>query len=1211
MSRRPTLRTRRMSLSLSGSRALLVGCSAYGSDSLPDLPSVADTLTDLAAVLINSCNMDPANVQVIHNPASTQELGFAIARLSQEATDVLLFYYVGHGLLDEHGELYLSDCATDGRPSHLPYSAIRYSTARGSFLNTTARSSLIVLDSCWSGRAIATLGDDDPADLVGVDGAVVIAASARDELAHAPLGERNTAFSGALISYLRQGDPGGPEVLTVADAFRHLLTALPAAGRPAPKRHVSGRADVLALAENVAFGTDPLAHSRFAELVNADVVTVRQAFVLLALTRYLRQLDDNYSEDDFADALLAEPTLTALIISLFEARHDPKQVEREHVVRNLSNEVRARVEDSVEDRSIEQVFTKLINIISANVRSNYFLQRPQLAFCFDSSAVPGSPYPRPLRDYFVCSAQAAGVFLAFGPLPRGPLVLRDRIDGIRDGVLDAAPSEIVRSAHTVTGRALGAFAPIAGKWTREEACEAYGAVVNAMLEITDDFHDGQITAAAGIVRHDGDSAFLIVEGTDEDGDFADVGARVAAQRGYWLHRCYLCPADTSYQQLHEVAVRSALAFAEEHFGRLGVDPTADPVTMIAIGDLTGVLSRVLRLRPNFRLIAAIGDTHILLDPDPGAAGPPAELSRILASRNLARTDIDNEELCLQIGLWPRRLKSIPVSPAVDAALGLEGQARLRPDELIRGILRAPVDLLWVDSSATLIKHGGELNEGRRNRRNPDPAVDADSLRTKIIVESRDGGISHAGRVAFARSGGRITTASMDSIGTALYRDRLILNRMATGMANGRTESLGERSDQDSTMQYETANVVLADVKALARELDEPIMRDVFGSGVARLIAQLARQAENDPAMLEPADQIVERMDRYWTEGAFPTTPEVVSVAAYVRASTYDAIVRTDLPDTVSMFSTLVGFFSETATTAADGGKIFNHPLRREIIASRLANDVVDLSGTTFLARLTEELPNASVTDAVRAHVVGMELVGLQSIWVELERLPRGDRMAHELTARCRNVLARVIRWFLSNRPQPLTIGAELARFAGPVCDLSEELSSYLFGRERESVLDDRESLVGDGVPGELASKIAGFAALPGLLDIVDICEIVEREGQSELSDVAKVYFGLSEHLGIALAKGSLNVLPVADGWDSAAKAVLRDDLDGSLRAITLNALAGSWPGASVEEAIAQWERDNSYGLVRARSALYEIAMASDSKFTTMIVIGRALRGLTR
>lgn len=246
-----------MSLALPGSRALLVGCGSFESPNLPNLHSAERSMEDLRSTLIYRCGMAPENVATTANPSNVSELGLAVAELSGQATDVLFFYYVGHGLVSSDGDLHLSCSGTDPRPTHLPYSSVRYRTIQASLSNSIARSIVVILDCCFAGRAVNTLAsyeaEDQAADLAMVQGGCVLAAAARDELALAPLDGIHTAFTGELIEYLNDGDPGGPAHLTLRDVFRHLALRLPAKGFPLPRRRVSEDVDNLVLAGNPRF----------------------------------------------------------------------------------------------------------------------------------------------------------------------------------------------------------------------------------------------------------------------------------------------------------------------------------------------------------------------------------------------------------------------------------------------------------------------------------------------------------------------------------------------------------------------------------------------------------------------------------------------------------------------------------------------------------------------------------------------------------------------------------------------------------------------------------------------------------------------------------------------------------------------------------------------------------------------------------------------
>lgn len=224
-------------LSAPGTRVLLIGTGTHSAASgLPPVPAVMGTLADLGQVLVERCGLAEENLRVIRDPANPTELGIAIAQEAERADDVLWVYYVGHGLVNPAGELYLATVATDSRPGWVAYTALAYTALRGSLLQTAARSIVVVLDCCFSGRAVGVLGsaEEQEVDLARVHGGYVLAAAARDELALATPGAPHTAFTGELIRLLTEGDPEGPQQLTLRQAYRYLDRTLPARGFPVP-----------------------------------------------------------------------------------------------------------------------------------------------------------------------------------------------------------------------------------------------------------------------------------------------------------------------------------------------------------------------------------------------------------------------------------------------------------------------------------------------------------------------------------------------------------------------------------------------------------------------------------------------------------------------------------------------------------------------------------------------------------------------------------------------------------------------------------------------------------------------------------------------------------------------------------------------------------------------------------------------------------------
>jgi WD40 repeat protein len=252
----PEIRT---ALSSPGTRALLVGSGRYVAGSrLPAVPSVSDTVRDLAEVLVDRCGVRRENLQPpLLDPADPRAFGDAVAAAADEATDVLLLYYVGHGLISLGGELYLATNATDDLVDGLTFKALPYQAVRDAIANSSARSTVVILDCCFAGRAQGSYGTaaNDAFELASLANTYLLASASREVQALAPVGEKYTAFTGELLTFLRDGDPAGFPELTLDHAYWHLRRALAQRNLPSPQRQLSGAAGDLVLAPNPAAAT--------------------------------------------------------------------------------------------------------------------------------------------------------------------------------------------------------------------------------------------------------------------------------------------------------------------------------------------------------------------------------------------------------------------------------------------------------------------------------------------------------------------------------------------------------------------------------------------------------------------------------------------------------------------------------------------------------------------------------------------------------------------------------------------------------------------------------------------------------------------------------------------------------------------------------------------------------------------------------------------
>jgi glutamate dehydrogenase len=651
---------------------------------------------------------------------------------------------------------------------------------------------------------------------------------------------------------------------------------------------------------------------------------------------------------------------------------------------------------------------------------------------------------------------------------------------------------------------------------------------------------------------------------------------------------------------------------KRHFRELGVDTQSEDFTVVGIGDMSGdVFGNGMLLSRHIRLVAAFDHRHVFVDPSPDAARGFAERERLFALPRSSWDDYDRAAISAGGGVWPRTAKSVPVGPEIRAALGIaEDVTRLSPPELIRAILRAPADLLWNGGIGTYVKASEETHADAGDKANDAIRADGRELRVKVVGEGGNLGLTQRGRIEFARAGGKLNTDAIDNSAGVDCSDhevniKILLDRLvAAGELDreARNALLVEMTD-------EVAELVLADNRGQNTLLG-------VGRAHARGMVRVHRRFVADLAARRGIDRHLEVLPddagfrALEAAGTGLTGPELATLVAHAKLDLHARVLASDLPDTPAFAARLAEYFPRPLRERFPAA-VAEHPLRREILTTLLVNETVDAAGMTYAFRMEDEL-GAAPDDSLRAFAAVTAVFDLPELWARLASPEIPTVVSDRVALVSRRLLDRATRWFLTNRPQPLAIGSAITRFAGPVRELRTRLPELLVGRECAEMRRAAARLEAEGVPAALAGEAAALMESYGLLDVVELVELADREKEPrEPFEVAQLYYALSEHLGINPALTAVSGLERGDRWHSLARLALRDDLYGSLRAVTLDALREAPPGTPVDEAIAQWERANASRLLRARPALDQILTGQRLDLATLSVASRQLRGLAR
>ncbi|AEV88290.1 NAD-glutamate dehydrogenase [Actinoplanes sp. SE50] len=956
----------------------------------------------------------------------------------------------------------------------------------------------------------------------------------------------------------------------------------------------------------------------FNELVLRAGLTWRQVVVLRAYAKYLRQAGNVFSQRYVESTFIAYPEIARLLLQLFEARFSPALQIGESDRTRRAGEVAARITellDQVESLDQDRILRSYLTLIEATLRTSFYQRGPEgrpksyVAFKLNPEAIPDLPQPRPKYEIFVYSPRFEGVHLRFGAVARGGLRWSDRREDFRTEVLGLVKAQMVKNSVIVPVGAKGGFVLKQKPGDRDEAVECYKRFVTALMDVTDNILSGKIVPPVDVVRHDGDDPYLVVAADKGTATFSDIANEISVGKEFWLGDAFASGGSAGYDHKKMgITARGAWESVKKHFRDLGKDTQSEEFTVVGVGDMSGdVFGNGMLLSEHIRLVAAFDHRHIFLDPAPDAATSYAERRRLFDLPRSSWADYDAGLISEGGGVYPRSAKKIPVSPQVRAALDLAGSVTaLSPVELMRAILKAPVDLLFNGGIGTYVKAAGESHAEVGDKGNDAIRVNGSELRVKVVGEGGNLGLTQRGRIEFARAGGRVFTDFIDNSAGVDCSDhevniKILLGGAVTDGELGmpeRDELLAAMTDEVGALvlrdNYEQATA-LANARAQAHSL-LPVHR--------RMLIALEHRGElNRELEALPTDR--ELALRY-ENGEGLSAPEFAVLLAYVKISLEREVLADELVDEAWTNQVLHRYFP-TPLRERYAARMAGHRLRREIISTALVNEVVNRGGTSFVFRAMEE-SGASAADVIRAYVVIRDVYGLTEIWAAAEALDnKVPTPAQTLVfLETRRLLDRAVRWLVSTRRSPIDVAGEIAKLRPGVATLLPQLPEVIVGAERRSFEERVTTLAGKGVPDDLADKVSRVFYGFGLLDILETATAIERD----VTEVAQVYFVLSERFGVDALLSQISRLPRGDRWQTLARMALRYDLYAALAALTAEVLQSTPETASPDDRVSEWEQVNAASIARASNAMGDVG-ESPADLAALSVLLRQIRTLVK
>ncbi|WP_104199768.1 NAD-glutamate dehydrogenase [Cryobacterium sp. Y29] len=955
-------------------------------------------------------------------------------------------------------------------------------------------------------------------------------------------------------------------------------------------------------------------------LVLQDGLPWHRVVILRSYAKYLRQIGNTNSYGFVANALLANPAVTRGLVALFEARFDPDLADDERMLRvaDVREQLRVAMEQ-VATLDADRVLRTLITLIEASLRTNFFQHKPYLSIKLDPSQIAQMPSPRPMYEIWVYSPRVEGVHLRFGKVARGGLRWSDRREDFRTEVLGLVKAQTVKNAVIVpTGAKGGFFAkklPDPGRdraaWMAE-GIDSYKTFIRGLLDLTDNLVadvDGEhVVAPHRVVRHDDDDSYLVVAADKGTASFSDIANGLAAEYGFWLGDAFASGGSVGYDHKEMgITAKGAWESVKRHFSELGVDTQTEDFTVVGVGDMSGdVFGNGMLLSKHTKLVAAFDHRHIFLDPNPDPALSFTERTRLFELPRSSWADYGTDLISAGGGVFPRQAKVVPISAEVQVVLGLpEGTSQLSPPELLRAILLAPADLLYNGGIGTYVKASNESAAQVGDKANDGIRVDGRDLRVKVVGEGGNLGFTQLGRIEAALAGVILNTDAIDNSAGVDCSDhevniKIFVDRM---VAAGKLDP-AERAGFLAEMTDEVGRLVLVDnVDQNILLLNDRMLVNNWSPSYERLMNWLEESGDlqRELEALPTTATLRERLDR----GQGLTSPELSVLAAYAKIELATALRGSDLADDPWFGRTLRGYFPKHLSERFDA-ELDTHPLRREIIATIVANDMINLGGITFAFRAMEETSANSATIA-RAFVALREVFDLDSMVDELNALPSSfpTKKWTSIHLDIRRLLDRAVRWQV-NQGTSMPVGAVIVAYKPQIALVRAHLGDYLQGADRGRLETQEQKAREWGLPDDLGRRWSELFEAYALLDVA----MIAARANVQVTRVAEIYYTIYNRFGVDNLLERITKLPRKDRWQALARAALRDDLYSTVADMTRSVLDETHAGTADERLLA-WEELNAEQLGRARSVFDEVNSLAQDDMASLSVAVRLLRSIVR
>lgn len=881
----------------------------------------------------------------------------------------------------------------------------------------------------------------------------------------------------------------------------------------------------------------------------------RQVVLLRAILRYLKQLNCIYSIQYIQEVLLKYPEITKIIIEFFNAKFSPQikksRQRRCQIAKRRMEKLLWDVTQIVE----ETIFRYLMQIVEAMVRTNFFQEandpssayketqsKNYISFKIKSDLIEIMPLPRPYSEIFVYSKNMEGIHLKGGKVARGGIRWSDRLDDFRNEVLGLMKAQVTKNTVIVPTGAKGGFIiKNPDKNNSQDVVELYKNYLCGLLDLMDNIgDDGEIVYPENVILQDEDDYYIVAAADKGTSTFSNYANEISEQYQFWLHDAFASGGSNGYDHKKmQITSRGAWISVQKHFAFLGKNIEEEKFTVVGIGDMSGdVFGNGMLLSQNILLIGAFNHKHIFLDPNPNNFVSYQERKRLFDLPRSNWIDYDQKLISEGGGIFERSAKKITLSQQIRKRLNIKTK-ELEPNELIRVILKAPVDLLWNGGIGTYIKSEKETHASVFDKTNDALRINGIDLQAKVIGEGGNLGFTQLGRIEFANKiGKRINTDFIDNSAGVDCSDHEVNIKIAlTEAMKNEKITLKERNKLMSDMTNEVAEIVLRDNHMQNFAIT---MIEIKSSYEVAKDTRLLRKLEeidliNRKVEFLPDENKLQEMIAI--EKGF-SRPEICVLFSYMKMFLYDQqkIYEYDLIDDCYFEKNLFDYFP-TKMHKKFANEIRNHKLRKEIIATFICNEVINRLGINFISYIID-ITNESYEVILKTFFIIQESFQMDKFWLSLEEKIFAVKKTHIRY----QILAYIDKFFLysfavllqNKTDAKITIKNKIKKYQNSIQKLSENRDAF-FSSNLKNILNKQiDAFSKKGLERNFITSIINLDITKLFINIID----VSHKHQFDLLQTAQVYFFVYEKLLLYQINDILYDFTGNNYWDNISAKII-------------------------------------------------------------------------